>query len=615
MGKRKIFAGAALSLGAFLILGAGVANAAQGDCAQPLSNGAKPTASDCLFLLKAAVGGQDCDPSCICDADGSGRTTATDALLCLKFAVGGDQELACDCGENINCTSSEFFALAGSDLDSGWNGIGHNNDIIEGASITFRTLRRCDGGTGDVCEVDADCPGQDCEPTCNCGDDPECEIIGPTHQKRCVTTLTECDSSADCPAGVSCSNTFGPPLPLSSGGTPVCIISIFDGDLTGTANSATGEGVAKVNLRSRVFLGIDIAQPCPRCGPPSSNPEVGDMFTCEGGQTPGAACTVEAVSPDFGGTSHTCAPELGGAVTGQGIAIRFSEVTTGTAEKQATLPCASFLHRNNPANGGATCLDNGASCSSNDDCLRCDNDLSVCTSNGDCGGGTCGAAPDQPVSCGFYCHCGFCDDDPDLPCFETSDCDEGQVCVVGTGNDGPDLPQQQPNECSADAEYICGKDFDESCPNNIIGRCSEESFRLCSSDNSCQIAGAGTCVFDFTPCFENKMSRTGAPSPLGNYCFSDPGNTEQCTNNDDCAGDDFCVENSSRPTTVALFCVPATSSGTVNNAGGITGPGAIQFNSFVQVCSCGDGEIGCDETCDDSNRESGDGCDENCQTE
>ena len=67
---------------------------ASGTCGQPLSKGSRPTASDCLFILKAAVGGLPCD-LCTCDVDGSGRVTATDALLCLKVAVG--QSLPLDC--------------------------------------------------------------------------------------------------------------------------------------------------------------------------------------------------------------------------------------------------------------------------------------------------------------------------------------------------------------------------------------------------------------------------------------------------------------------------------------------------------------------------------------
>ncbi|HYC01501.1 MAG TPA: hypothetical protein VEC57_20385 [Candidatus Limnocylindrales bacterium] len=71
------------------------AYAAQGDCAQPLSNGSSPTASDCLFVLRAAVGSQSCSPSCVCDTNGSATITASDSLLCLKVAVGQPLPLQC----------------------------------------------------------------------------------------------------------------------------------------------------------------------------------------------------------------------------------------------------------------------------------------------------------------------------------------------------------------------------------------------------------------------------------------------------------------------------------------------------------------------------------------
>ena len=72
-------------------------DAAQGDCAQPLSSGSNPTASDCLFILRSAVGISTCSPSCVCDPNGSGGTSATDALVCLAKAVGQPVTLDCPC--------------------------------------------------------------------------------------------------------------------------------------------------------------------------------------------------------------------------------------------------------------------------------------------------------------------------------------------------------------------------------------------------------------------------------------------------------------------------------------------------------------------------------------
>lgn len=68
-------------------------------CAQPVSSGAGPVASDCLFILNAAVGTQSCAPdACVCDPSGDASIKATDALLCLNAAVGIPVTLDCQCG-------------------------------------------------------------------------------------------------------------------------------------------------------------------------------------------------------------------------------------------------------------------------------------------------------------------------------------------------------------------------------------------------------------------------------------------------------------------------------------------------------------------------------------
>ena len=52
------------------------------------------TASDALFVLRAAVGSASCE-LCVCDVNGSGTVTASDALVVLRRAVGQPVELAC----------------------------------------------------------------------------------------------------------------------------------------------------------------------------------------------------------------------------------------------------------------------------------------------------------------------------------------------------------------------------------------------------------------------------------------------------------------------------------------------------------------------------------------
>lgn len=92
---------AAMALAAGFFLQAPVALAANGDCSQPNSNGSGPSASDCLFILKVAVGQTTCSPECICAPKGTLPTVASDALLCLKKSVGQSVTLNCPCEEPL----------------------------------------------------------------------------------------------------------------------------------------------------------------------------------------------------------------------------------------------------------------------------------------------------------------------------------------------------------------------------------------------------------------------------------------------------------------------------------------------------------------------------------
>lgn len=72
-------------------------------CGRPVTSGASPTASDCLHILRTAVGSTTCTPECICDVNASGEVTAGDALQCLRKAVG--QNVTLDCGPECAVTS------------------------------------------------------------------------------------------------------------------------------------------------------------------------------------------------------------------------------------------------------------------------------------------------------------------------------------------------------------------------------------------------------------------------------------------------------------------------------------------------------------------------------
>lgn len=137
----------ATALIAATVVGPGPVVAAQGDCAQPVTNGSGPAASDCLYVLRAGVGSEPCT-LCVCDADGSGTRSATDGLICLKAAVGHPVTLGCP-----PCASTTTVIPGSSTSTSS----------TSTSSTTTTMLQTCD--------IDADCvtPGRVCNPnTGNC---------------------------------------------------------------------------------------------------------------------------------------------------------------------------------------------------------------------------------------------------------------------------------------------------------------------------------------------------------------------------------------------------------------------------------------------------------------
>jgi hypothetical protein len=77
--------------------------------------------------------------------------------------------------------------------------------------------------------------------------------------------------------------TFGAPLPLLASNTPVCVVSKWADNITGTADEATGDISLNVHLTSEVYL-TDVSSVCPQC----------KNGKCNSGQNSGKACTVSA---------------------------------------------------------------------------------------------------------------------------------------------------------------------------------------------------------------------------------------------------------------------------------------------------------------------------------
>jgi hypothetical protein len=98
--SKKLFRLAATSV---LVAGAfggapGNAAAAAGSCSQPLSSGDTPVASDCLYILRTAVGTVSPSRLCITRPTGGTSTKASDALRCLSYSVGQPVTIDCPCG-------------------------------------------------------------------------------------------------------------------------------------------------------------------------------------------------------------------------------------------------------------------------------------------------------------------------------------------------------------------------------------------------------------------------------------------------------------------------------------------------------------------------------------
>jgi len=98
---RNLFAAGLLAI--VVVVAPRLTAAGLGDCGQPSSEGPRPTASDALTILKAAVSLVDCELT-VCDVDSSGTITPTDALRVLNAAVG--QDIVLDCPADTTTTTT-----------------------------------------------------------------------------------------------------------------------------------------------------------------------------------------------------------------------------------------------------------------------------------------------------------------------------------------------------------------------------------------------------------------------------------------------------------------------------------------------------------------------------
>jgi hypothetical protein len=327
------------------------------------------------------------------------------------------------------------------DLDSGFTGTSHDQGVADRAGYV-NTMTGCDCSAF----TDASCTGTSSDPVCtlngfqlpNCSWDPlsaiRCDARGNNNGSdtdldcnRCDEFTTTpntwcqnegdctgqcydaneqpqgtCQKQADCAAGLRCRGqcetaqsaghkcvilTNGAPLPISSGGTAVCILTKFRENVVGTRNIVTGEHAVNIQQFSVVHLGVTNAVPCPVCGGfcadgsqkgeicdgrcstttsqtcrfdtdcpvsetcTSASPDCpGSTCTldlvCGGGTTAtsssasfGLPCRLEAYTKQFGTTSSDCLPIAAKNISGAGLQINFLPSTSEAVSRPPTQAC------------------------------------------------------------------------------------------------------------------------------------------------------------------------------------------------------------------------------------------------------------------------------------
>lgn len=321
---------------------------------------------------------------------------------------------------------------------------------------------------------------------------------------------------------------------------------------------------------------------------------------CGGGRNNGQPCRIEAYTA-FGTTSVDCPPNVGENISGAGLSISWTPLTSEAITLESPGACDASGYgnfdcfcvtgggtvRNQPnrcdptcnagVNYGKTCsaftvcvggAEAGVACDEDSDCsgggtctgnpLECtggSNDGTSCTSGAQCtGGGTCTANRCPGGLCTPLCvqkgECNggandgkFCGIDQDCPggtCDVIPPGEEG-VCAGGPTFNHCDGPGHEFRSCGVDAIGTQGDC--EAGVDHILG--NEDDF-----------VGAGTCFADVRNCFVNDGASEGGDTLNGR---GDATNTRSN----------------------AAYCIPASSSDSVNATAGLPGPGRIRQPALI----------------------------------
>jgi hypothetical protein len=361
----------------------------------------------------------------------------------------------------------------------GWTGHGHSGDLDDGVVVATRLacLGPANPGCGQ-CRV----VGLDPEPgNCRCSND----------------SRTICDrpfaADADHCGGAQCDCYFGPPLPLNGGNGPMCIVSRFARDVTGTTDVDVGDWDVDADLRAVVYLGDSLFMPCPYCeGDVVAEDGVRDG-TCVTGANDGEACDVDAVNRTFpapggGGASLDCFPSVGHNVSGTGRNLSL-DASTGSSALGSSVVCGILLPTLQiiEACHCGVCSDDASSrtpCSTNGDC-------GTCTANVDCADGGAGGICDASGRCECVRFGNF---EP-----RPNSCIGERRCVDVGASDGVGECEEGPVDRFCDGVVRAGGDGFVNCLTNAD--CAPEAIGM----------DAGNCLLAKTrPCFLDTIIATGS---------------------------------------------------------------------------------------------------------
>jgi hypothetical protein len=353
-------------------------------------------------------------------------------------------------------------------LEAGWNGLGHGQDIIHDFATSI---------------------GVNCAASSTpCGSCPLTGIVDAGEQYQSFTrckedTSIECDTpfstDPDCPGLQECEYFFGPPLPLSASNTPICAFLRVGTDVTGNVNIETGDIDENVDVRAVLYNGLSLSKPCPICVGDTTPKDGVKDGTCEGGFSDGQACDVQGFSATFAngeGTSLDCRLNSLPISGGDGLALEL-DLTTASASLPFNLACDFPNQLENCA--CAVC--------SGDNTLACNSDAECMTA----GAGTCTAIGGSGAS------------------REPNSCADG-ICTDQGGGNGLCLAGPSVKACDG------------------ITRANGEGFILCNVDSECETGTigieAGACTLTQSRnCFLDPIEATGTPDPdnpvvVSTYC-------------------------------------------------------------------------------------------------